>query len=105
MLLARLVGETKRIRLGAGGMMLPNFPPLVVSEQFGLLASMAPGRIDLGVGRAPGTAMSTRRPFAVPTAQEAERYDYSSPERRFKQIGISSFTESVCSSLHNSGVA
>ncbi|PLC50866.1 alkanal monooxygenase [Pollutimonas subterranea] len=59
MLLARLVGETKRIRLGAGGMMLPNFPPLVVAEQFGLLASMAPGRIDLGVGRAPGTDMNT----------------------------------------------
>src|SRR5690606_18372027 len=48
MLLARLAGETRRIRLGAGGMMLPNFPPLVVAEQFGLLAAMAPGRIDLG---------------------------------------------------------
>lgn len=59
MLLARLVGETQRIRLGSGGMMLPNFPPLVVAEQFGLLASMAPGRIDLGVGRAPGTDMNT----------------------------------------------
>ncbi|WP_431603505.1 MsnO8 family LLM class oxidoreductase [Corallococcus macrosporus] len=59
MLLARLVGETHRIRLGAGGMMLPNFPPLVVAEQFGLLASFAPGRIDLGVGRAPGTDMAT----------------------------------------------
>ena len=55
MLLARLVGETSNIRLGSGGMMLPNFPPLVVAEQFGLLASMAPGRIDLGIGRAPGT--------------------------------------------------
>ena len=59
MLLARLVGETKRIRLGAGGMMLPNFPPLVIAEQFGLLASFAPGRIDLGIGRAPGTDMAT----------------------------------------------
>lgn len=59
LLLARLVGETKRIRLGAGGMMLPNFPPLVVAEQFGLLASLAPGRIDLGIGRAPGTDMAT----------------------------------------------
>lgn len=59
MLLARLVGETSRIRLGAGGMMLPNFPPLVVAEQFGLLASFAPGRIDLGIGRAPGTDMVT----------------------------------------------
>jgi luciferase family oxidoreductase group 1 len=59
LLLARLVGETKRIRLGSGGMMLPNFPPLVVAEQFGLLASLAPGRIDLGVGRAPGTDLAT----------------------------------------------
>lgn len=59
MLLARLIGETHRIRLGTGGMMLPNFPPLVVAEQFGLLCSMAPGRIDLGIGRAPGTDMNT----------------------------------------------
>jgi luciferase family oxidoreductase group 1 len=59
MLLARLVGETKRIRLGAGGMMLPNYPPLVIAEQFGLLAAFAPGRIDLGIGRAPGTDMLT----------------------------------------------
>lgn len=59
LLLARLTGETRRIRLGAGGMMLPNFPPLVVAEQFGLLASLAPGRIDMGIGRAPGTDMAT----------------------------------------------
>ena len=59
LLLARLIGETRQIRLGAGGMMLPNFPPLVLAEQFGLLASLAPGRIDLGVGRAPGTDMKT----------------------------------------------
>ncbi|MCH8686509.1 LLM class flavin-dependent oxidoreductase [Pedomonas mirosovicensis] len=59
LLLARLVGETERIRLGAGGMMLPNFPPLVIAEQFGLLASLAPGRIDLGIGRAPGADMTT----------------------------------------------
>src|SRR3546814_15458197 len=74
MLLARLVGETKRIRLGAGGMMLPNFPPLVVAEQFGLLASMAPGRSELGVGPAPGSDMRPRRPFAGPTAQRREQY-------------------------------
>lgn len=61
MLLARLVGETQNIRLGAGGMMLPNIPPLVVAEQFGLLAAFAPGRIDLGIGRAPGTDMTTAR--------------------------------------------
>lgn len=59
LLLARLIGETTRIRLGAGGMMLPNFPPLVIAEQFGLLESLAPNRIDLGIGRAPGTDMAT----------------------------------------------
>lgn len=64
-MLSRLIAETKQIRLGAGGMMLPNFPPLVVAEQFGMLEAMAPGRIDLGLGRAPGTdgftAMALRR--------------------------------------------
>lgn len=59
LLLARLIGETTQIRLGAGGMMLPNFPPLVIAEQFGLLESLAPNRIDLGIGRAPGTDMVT----------------------------------------------
>ena len=59
LMLARLIGETQRIRLGAGGMMLPNFPPLVVAEQFGLLTALAPERIDLGIGRAPGTDMET----------------------------------------------
>ncbi|EPT7056180.1 LLM class flavin-dependent oxidoreductase [Enterobacter cloacae] len=54
-MLSRLISETSRIRLGSGGMMLPNFPPLVVAEQFSLLAALAPGRIDLGIGRAPGT--------------------------------------------------
>lgn len=54
-MLSRLISETSRIRLGSGGMMLPNFPPLVVAEQFNLLAALAPGRIDLGIGRAPGT--------------------------------------------------
>ncbi|MFH8491229.1 LLM class flavin-dependent oxidoreductase [Streptomyces longisporoflavus] len=54
-LLARLTAETSRLRLGAGGIMLPNHPPLVVAEQFGMLEALAPGRIDLGLGRAPGT--------------------------------------------------
>jgi luciferase family oxidoreductase group 1 len=54
-LLARVAGETSTIRLGSGGVMLPNHAPLVVAEQFGMLEAMAPGRIDLGIGRAPGT--------------------------------------------------
>ncbi len=54
-LLAHLGAHTTTIRLGSGGVMLPNHPPLVVAEQFGMLASLHPGRIDLGIGRAPGT--------------------------------------------------
>ena len=59
LMVARLTGETNRIRLGAGGVMLPNHAPLVIAEQFGMLAALAPGRIDLGVGRAPGTDPAT----------------------------------------------
>ncbi|HEX2175377.1 MAG TPA: LLM class flavin-dependent oxidoreductase [Nocardioidaceae bacterium] len=54
-LIAHLAGATERIRLGSGGVMLPNFPPLVVAEQFAMLEALHPGRIDLGIGRAPGT--------------------------------------------------
>ncbi|MEZ0051763.1 luciferase family oxidoreductase group 1 [Mycobacterium sp. MAA66] len=54
-LLSYLAAQTGRIRLGSGGVMLPNHAPLAVAEQFALLEAAAPGRIDLGVGRAPGT--------------------------------------------------
>ena len=53
--IGHLAGGTSRIRIGSGGVMLPNHAPLVVAEQFGTLASLFPGRIDLGIGRAPGT--------------------------------------------------
>src|ERR1700741_1505206 len=53
-----LAGGTKSIRVGAGGIMLPNHAPLVIAEQFGTLESLYPGRIDLGLGRAPGTDMA-----------------------------------------------
>src|SRR5690606_5873131 len=64
-LIGHLVGQTTRIRLGAGGVMLPNHAPLVIAEQFGTLEALYPGRIDLGLGRAPGadqfTAHALRR--------------------------------------------
>src|SRR5678815_5402041 len=67
-----LAGGTKTIRVGSGGIMLPNHPPLVIAEQFGTLESLYPRRIDLGLGRAPGTdqitARALRRP---PTAGDA----------------------------------
>ncbi|MBB5935133.1 LLM class flavin-dependent oxidoreductase [Streptomyces zagrosensis] len=58
-ILAYLAAHTERIRLGSGGVMLPNHAPLVIAEQFGTLEAMAPGRIDLGLGRAPGTDGAT----------------------------------------------
>ena len=56
-----LAGGTSTIRVGAGGIMLPNHSPLVIAEQFGTLAELYPGRIDLGLGRAPGTDPATVR--------------------------------------------
>src|SRR5260370_8001002 len=56
-----LAAGTSRIRVGAGGIMLPNHAPLVIAEQFGTLESLFPGRIDLGLGRAPGTDALTSR--------------------------------------------
>jgi len=56
-----VAGGTKQIRVGAGGIMLPNHAPLVIAEQFGTLEALFPGRIDLGLGRAPGTDQRTAR--------------------------------------------
>ncbi|WP_314175634.1 LLM class flavin-dependent oxidoreductase [Streptomyces winkii] len=58
-ILSHLAARTDRIRLGSGGVMLPNHAPLVIAEQFGTLEALAPGRIDLGLGRAPGTDGAT----------------------------------------------
>jgi len=60
-LIAHVAAHTERIRLGAGGVMLPNHPPLVIAEQFGTLAALHPDRIDLGLGRAPGSDQATMR--------------------------------------------
>ena len=59
--IGHVAGATTRIRVGAGGIMLPNHAPLVIAEQFGTLASLYPGRIDLALGRAPGTDQTTMR--------------------------------------------
>jgi luciferase family oxidoreductase group 1 len=60
-LVGYIAGGTQRIRVGSGGVMLPNHAPLVVAEAFGTLAELYPGRIDLGLGRAPGTDQATMR--------------------------------------------
>lgn len=59
--IGHIAGATERIRVGSGGVMLPNHPPLVIAEQFGTLEALYPGRIDLGLGRAPGTDGETAR--------------------------------------------
>jgi luciferase family oxidoreductase group 1 len=59
--LAHVAAGTSRIRIGSGGVMLPNHAPLLIAEQFGTLAALHPGRVDLGLGRAPGTDQLTAR--------------------------------------------
>ena len=68
--IGHVAAATRSMRIGAGGIMLPNHAPLVVAEQFGTLATLYPGRIDLGLGRAPGTDMATARALRRHTAPE-----------------------------------
>ncbi|MCO7200204.1 LLM class flavin-dependent oxidoreductase [Pseudoalteromonas sp. OANN1] len=73
-LIGHIAGHTHNIRVGAGGVMLPNHPPLVVAEQFGTLESLYPGRIDLGLGRAPGSDPITSRALRRDD-RRAEQFD------------------------------
>jgi luciferase family oxidoreductase group 1 len=72
--IAHVAGGTRTIRVGSGGIMLPNHSPLVIAEQFGTLASLYPGRIDLGLGRAPGTDMMTARALRRTMDDGAEQF-------------------------------
>ncbi|HSI84331.1 MAG TPA: LLM class flavin-dependent oxidoreductase [Candidatus Methylacidiphilales bacterium] len=69
-----VAGGTNSIRVGAGGIMLPNHSPLVIAEQFGTLASLYPNRIDLGLGRAPGSDMATARALRRDPVTAADRF-------------------------------
>jgi luciferase family oxidoreductase group 1 len=69
-----IAGATRTIRVGAGGIMLPNHSPLVIAEQFGTLESLYAGRIDLGLGRAPGSDMQTARALRRDPATSADRF-------------------------------
>ncbi len=73
-LMAYVAGGTSTIRIGAGGIMLPNHSPLVIAEQFGTLESLFPGRIDLGLGRAPGSDQMTARALRRNLASDAEEF-------------------------------
>lgn len=89
-LIGHVAGGTSTIRVGAGGIMLPNHSPLVIAEQFGTLASLYPGRIDLGLGRAPGSDPMTARAMRRNLASDADEFprdvvelmDYFSPHPR-----------------------
>ena len=72
--LAHVAAGTQRIRIGAGGIMLPNQAPLVVAEQFGTLAALHPGRVDLGLGRAPGTDQIAARAPRRKLASDANEF-------------------------------
>lgn len=95
-LIGHIAGHTNSIRVGAGGIMLPNHATLVIAEQFGTLESLYPGRIDLGLGRAPGsdqaTAYALRRTLhAVPEefpmqVNELQDYFSSNPVSRVKAV-------------------
>ena len=88
-LIGHIAGATKTIRVGSGGVMLPNHAPLVIAEQFGTLEAMYPGRIDLGLGRAPGGDFQTMRALRRDLAQTGDDFPdlleelriYLGPER------------------------
>ena len=73
-LVGHIAGGTQRIRVGSGGVMLPNHAPLVVAEAFGTLAELYPGRIDLGLGRAPGTDPATMRALRRSRVETADDF-------------------------------
>src|SRR3954454_16996053 len=81
--IGHVAGGTKTIRVGSGGIMLPNHSPLVVAEQFGTLASLYPGRIDLGLGRAPGTDMLTARALRRDMEDSAEQFPQDVQELQY----------------------
>src|SRR5499433_2943488 len=72
--IAHVAGGTKTIRVGAGGIMLPNHAPLIIAEQFGTLASLHPARIDLGLGRAPGTDPRTAYALRRNLASDSDQF-------------------------------
>lgn len=89
-----VAGGTSKIRVGSGGIMLPNHAPLVIAEQFGTLEAMYPGRIDLGLGRAPGsdqlTAMAMRRDVRANGQEFPEQLEqlrsYLDPDSKFNRV-------------------
>jgi len=87
--IAAVAGATTTMRIGSGGVMLPNHAPLVIAEQFGTLEALYPGRIDLGLGRAPGTDMVTSRALRRDLATTSDRFPHDVLElQRFLDEGF-----------------
>jgi luciferase family oxidoreductase group 1 len=86
--IGHVAAATSTIRVGSGGVMLPNHAPLVIAEQFGTLASLFPGRIDLGLGRAPGTDQTTARALRRDLHESAESFpqDVLELQRFFAEV-------------------
>jgi luciferase family oxidoreductase group 1 len=80
--IGQVAAATSTMRVGSGGIMLPNHAPLVIAEQFGTLEALFPGRIDLGLGRAPGTDMMTARALRRDLAASADRFPEDVAELR-----------------------
>ncbi len=80
--IGHVAGGTSTIRVGAGGVMLPNHSPLVIAEQFGTLESLYPGRIDLGLGRAPGSDQLTARALRRNLSSDADEFPLDVQELR-----------------------
>ena len=95
LVIAHVAANTKTIRVGAGGIMLPNHSPLVIAEQFGTLESLYPGRIDLGLGRAPGSDQRTHfAPAMMMQAIEIYRARFKPSaqlQRPYVMLGVSVF--------------
>lgn len=93
-LIGHIAAGTEKIRVGSGGIMLPNHSPLIVAEQFGTLGSLYPGRIDLGLGRAPGTDQVTAHAIRSDRMQSVYAFpeevkkiqEYFSPENRHSKV-------------------
>ncbi len=94
--MAHVAAGTRTIRVGAGGVMLPNHSPLVIAEQFGTLEALYPGRIDLGLGRAPGSDQTTARALRRNLESDADQFpqdvlelmDYMSDEPRQRVLAV-----------------
>jgi luciferase family oxidoreductase group 1 len=94
--MAHVAGGTSTIRVGAGGIMLPNHAPLVIAEQFGTLEALYPGRIDLGLGRAPGSDQTTARALRRNLESDADAFpqdvlelqDYMSDAPRQRVLAV-----------------